>query len=100
MQKKEAGVVGRGNALYHGAVDAIDDGALEAGGGGFFAFELILDAAVPAAVIFHRGVGGGGLDGLRAADGAVHVAGEPVFCQHSRNLCGAFVACDQGSVES
>ena len=35
MQKKEAGVVERGDALYHGAVDAIDDGALEAGGGGF-----------------------------------------------------------------
>lgn len=38
--------------------------------------------------------------GVFAADGAVHVAGEPVFCQHPRNLRGTFVACDQGSVES
>ena len=70
------------------------------GGCGFPAFQLILRFAMLADVIFHRVVGAGGLDGLRAADGAVHVAGEPVFCQDPRNLCGTFVACDQGSVES
>ena len=55
MQKKEAGIIERGDALYHGAVDAIDDGALEAGGGGFLALQFILGAAVPADVVFHRG---------------------------------------------
>ena len=58
-----------------------------------------LFAAVSADLVFDGGVGFGGLDGFSAADGAVHVAGEPVFCQHPRNLCGAFVACNQGSVE-
>lgn len=100
VQEKETGVVERGDALYHGAVDTIDDGALEAGGGGFLALQFILGAAVPADVIFHRGVGFGFLDGNGTADGAVHVAGEPVFCQYPRNLCCAFVASDQGSVES
>ena len=99
VQEEEAGVVERGDALYHGAVDAIDDGALEAGGGGFLALQFILGAAVPADVVFHRGVGGGGLDGLRAADGAVHVAGEPVFGEDAGLLGGAFVALYQGRVE-
>ena len=100
VQEEEAGVVERGDALNHGAVDAIDNGAFEAGGGGFFAFEFVLGAAVLADVVFDGGVGDGRLDGFGAADGAVHVAGEPVFCQHPRNLCGTFVACDQGCVES
>lgn len=99
MQEEEAGVIQRGDALNHGAVDAIDDAALESGGGGFFAFQFILGAAVPAYVVFDRGVGFGGLDGFGAADGAVHVAGEPVFGETPGNLGGAFVALNQGGVE-
>lgn len=99
MQKKEAGVIERGDALNHGAVDAIDDAAFEAGGGGFFAFQFILGASVLADVVFDRGVGFGGLDGFCAADGAVHVAGEPVFGEASGYLGGAFVALNQGGVE-
>lgn len=34
-----------------------------------------------------------------AADGAVHVAGEPVFGEASGYLGGAFVALNQGGVE-
>lgn len=100
VQEEEAGVVESGDALNHGAVDAIDNGAFEAGGGGFFAFEFVLGTAVLADVVFDGGVGDGRLDGFGAADGAVHVAGEPVFCQYPRNLRGTFVACDQGCVES
>ena len=37
--------------------------------------------------------------GVFAADGAVHVAGEPVFGETSGNLGGAFVALNQGGVE-
>lgn len=77
MQEKEAGVIERGDALNHGAVDAIDDAALESGSGGFFALQFILGAA----------------------DGAVHVAGEPVFGETSGYLGGAFVALYQGGVE-
>ena len=99
MQEEEAGVIERGDALNHGAVDAIDDAAFEAGGGGFFALQFVLGAAVPADVVFHRGVGGGGLDGFSAADGAVHVAGEPVFGEDAGLLGGAFVAPDEGGVE-
>ena len=99
VQEEEAGVIERGDALNHGAVDAIDNGAFEAGGGGFFAFEFVLGAAVLADVVFDGGVGDGRLDGFGAADGAVHVAGEPVFCQYPRNLRGTFVALNQGGVE-
>lgn len=100
VQEEEAGVIERGDALNHGAVDAIDDAALESGGGGFFALQFILGAAVLADVVFDRGVGFGGLDGFGAADGAVHVAGEPVFGETPGNLGGAFVALYQGGVES
>ena len=99
VQEEEAGVIERGDALNHGAVDAIDDAAFEAGGGGFFAFQFILGAAVLADVVFDGGVGFGGLDGFGAADGAVHVAGEPVFGETPGNLGGAFVALNQGGVE-
>ena len=37
--------------------------------------------------------------GFGAADGAVHVAGEPVFGEASGYLGGAFVALNQGGVE-
>lgn len=37
--------------------------------------------------------------GVFAADGAVHVAGEPVFGEASGYLGGAFVAPDEGGVE-
>ena len=67
---------------------------------GSFTFQLILRFAMLADVVFDRGICFGPVYGVFAADGAVHVAGEPVFRQHSRNLCGAFVASDQGSVES
>ena len=50
-------------------------------------------------VVFDRRICFGSVYGVFAADGAVHVAGEPVFCQHPRNLCGAFVALNQGGVE-
>lgn len=99
VQEEEAGVIERGDALNHGAVDAIDDAALESGGGGFFAFQFVLGAAVPADVVFDWGVGFGGLDGFSAADGAVHIAGEPVFGETPGNLGGAFVALYQGGVE-
>ena len=99
VQEEEAGVIERGDALNHGAVDAIDDAAFETGGGGFFAFQFILGAAVLADVVFDGGVGFGGLDGFGAADGAVHVAGEPVFGETPGNLGGAFVALNQGGVE-
>ena len=39
------------------------------------------------------------MEGNRAADGAVHVAGEPVFGEASGYLGGAFVALNQGGVE-
>lgn len=99
MQKKEAGVIERGDALNHGAVDAIDDAAHESGGSGSFAFQFVLGAAVLADVVFDRSVGFGGLDGFGAADGAVHVAGEPVFGETSGYLGGTFVALNQGGVE-
>ena len=99
MQEKEARVIERGDALNHGAVDAIDNGAFEAGGGGFFAFQFVLGAAVPADVVFDGGVGGGGLEGFGSADGGVHVAGEPVFGEDAGLLGGAFVAPDEGGVE-
>ena len=66
---------------------------------GSFTFQLILRFAMLADVVFDRGVGFGGLDGFSAADGAVHVAGEPVFGEASGNLGGAFVALYQGGVE-
>ncbi len=100
VQEKEAGVIERGDALNHGAVDAIDDAAFESGGGGFFALQFVLGAAVPADVVFDRGVGFGGLDGFSAADGAVHVACEPVFGEAPGYLGGVFVALYQVSVES
>lgn len=50
--------------------------------------------------VLYLGIGFCAAHGAFSADGAVHVAGEPVFRQHSRNLCGAFVACDQGGIES
>lgn len=58
-----------------------------------------LFAAVPADVVFDGGVGFGGLDGFGAADGAVHVAGEPVFGESPGYLGGAFVALNLGGVE-
>ena len=39
------------------------------------------------------------MDGHSAADGAVHVAGEPVFCEDAGLLGGAFVTLNQGGVE-
>ena len=51
-------------------------------------------------VVLDRGVGFGFVDGNSAADGAVHVAGEPVFGEASGYLGGAFVALNQGGVES
>lgn len=56
--------------------------------------------AVLTEVILPQGVGFGSVYGVFAADGAVHVAGEPVLTQHPSNLCGIFVACDQGCIES
>ncbi len=50
-------------------------------------------------VVLHRGVGFGFVDGYGAADGAVHVAGEPVFGEDAGLLGGAFVALNQGGVE-
>ena len=38
-------------------------------------------------------------DEFIAADGAVHVAGEPVFCEDAGLQGGAFVALNQGGVE-
>ena len=99
MQKKEAGVVERGDAVYHGAIDTIVDRAAEAVGGGFLALQFVLGVAVLADVVLHRGVGFGFEDGNGAADGAVHVAGEPVFCEDAGLLGGAFVALNQGGVE-
>ena len=58
-----------------------------------------LFAAVLADVVFDGGVGFGGLDGFCSADGAVHVAGEPVFGEASGYLGGAFVALNQRGVE-
>ena len=75
MQEEEAGVVERGDALNHSAVDTINDGALKASCGGFLAFQLVLGAAVLADVVFDWGVGFGCPDGFCSADGAVHVAG-------------------------
>ena len=58
-----------------------------------------LFAAVSADVVFDGGVGFGGLDGFSAADGAVHIAGEPVFCEDAGLLGGACVALNQGGVD-
>ena len=49
--------------------------------------------------VLDRRVCFGSVYGVFAADGAIHVAGEPVFCQDPRNLGGAFVALNQGGVE-
>lgn len=67
---------------------------------GSFTFQLILRFAMLTNVVFDRRICFGSVYGVFAADGAVHVAGEPVFCQYPRNLRGTFVACDQGCVES
>ena len=99
MQKKETWVVVDGDALYHGTIDSIVDRASESVGGGFLAFQFVLSAAVLADVVLDRGVGLGFVDGNRAADGAVHIAGEPVFCEDAGLLGGAFVALNQGGVE-
>ena len=58
-----------------------------------------MGAAVLADVVFDGGVGGGGLEGFGTADGAVYVAGEPVFGEASGYLGGAFVAPDEVGVE-
>lgn len=50
-------------------------------------------------VVLDRGVGFGFVDGYGTADGAVHVAGEPVFCEDAGLLGWALVALNQGSVE-
>ena len=92
MQEKETGVVEGGDAVYHSAIDAVVDLGAVFVCAGSLAFQLVLRFAMGAYVVLHRGVGFGGLDGFSAADGAVHVAGEPVFCQHPSNLCCAFVA--------
>lgn len=100
MQEKETGVIESGDALNHGTINAIIDRAIEIAACCLLTFQLILRFAMLADVVFDRGICFGSVYGVFAADGAVHVAGEPVFRQHSRNLCGTFVACDQGSVES
>ena len=68
MQEKEARVVERGDAVYHGAIDTIVDRAAEAVGGGFLALQFVLGVAVLADVVLHRGVGFGFEDGNGAAD--------------------------------
>ena len=50
--------------------------------------------------VLYLGIGFCAAHGAFSANRAVHVAGEPVFCQYPRNLRGTFVACDQGCVES
>ena len=100
MQEKETGVVERGDAFNHGSINAIIDCAIEIAACCLLAFQLILRFAMLANVVFDRRVCFGSVYGVFAADGAVYVAGKPVFCQDPRNLCGAFVACDQGCVES
>lgn len=94
MQEKETRVVEGSDAIYHGAIDAIVDLGAVFVCAGSLAFQLVLCLTMLAYVVLHRGVGFGFVYGVFAADGTVHVAGEPVFCQDPRNLCGAFVACD------
>lgn len=93
VQEKETGVVERGDTLNHGAVNAIDDCALKSGCGGFLAFQFVLCAAMLADVVLDRGVGFGFVDGNSSADGAVHVAGEPVFGYGSGLLRLALILC-------
>lgn len=99
VQEKETGIVERGDAVYHGAIDAIVDGVAEAVGGGFLALQFVLGEAVPADVVFDRGVGFGFVDGHGAADGAIHVAGEPVFGEDAGLLSGASISPYQCGVE-
>lgn len=99
MQEKEAGVIKSGDALNHGTINAIIDRAIEVTGCCLLTFQLILRFAMLTNVVFDRRICFGSVYGVFAADGAVHVAGEPVFCQHPRNLCCAFVAPDEGGVE-
>ena len=99
MQEKETWVVEGGVAVYHGAINAIVDLGAVFVCAGSFAFQLVLSLAMVAYVVLHRGVGFGFEDGNGAADGAVHVAGEPVFCEDAGLLGGAFVALNQGGVE-
>ena len=99
MQEKEARVVERGDAVYHGAIDTIVDCAAEAVGGGFLALQFVLGVAVLADVVLYRCVGLSFVEGDGAADGAVHVAGKPVFGEDAGLLGGAFVALNQGGVE-
>lgn len=92
MQEKETWVVEGGDAVYHGAINAIVDLGAVFVCAGSFAFQLLLSLAMVAYVVLHRGVGFGFVDGNGAADGAVHVAGDPVFCQHPSNLGSTLVA--------
>lgn len=82
-----------------GAIDAIVDLGAVFVCAGSLAFQLVLRFAMVAYVVLHRGVGLGFVDGNGAADGAVHVAGEPVFGEDAGLLGGAFVALNQGGVE-
>ena len=66
---------------------------------GSFTFQLILRFAMLANEVLDRRVCFGSVYGVFAADGAVHVAGEPVFCEDAGLLGGAFVALNQGGVE-
>ena len=98
--QEKTGIIKRGDAVYHGAIDPIVDLGAVFVCGGALAFQLVLCLAMVAYIVLYRGVGLSFVEGDGAADGAVHVTGEPVFCQYPRNLRGTFVACDQGCVES
>lgn len=100
VQEEKAGVIKRGDAVYHGAIDAVVDLGVVFICAGALAFQLVLSLAIVAYVVLDRGVGFGFLDGNSAADGAVHVAGEPVFGEDAGLLGRTFVAVYQGGVES
>ena len=98
MQEK-TGIIRRGDAVYHGAIDPIVNLGAVFVCAGSFTFQLVLSLAMLANVVFNRRICFGSVYGVFAADGAVHVAGEPVFCEDAGLLGGAFVALNQGGVE-
>ena len=86
-------------ALCNKSINAIIDRAIEIAACCLLTFQLILRFAMLANVVFDRRICFGSVYGVFAADGAVHVADEPVFGEASGYLGGAFVALNQGGVE-
>ena len=98
--QEKTGIIKRGDAVYHGAIDPIVELGAVFVCGGALAFQLVLCLAMVAYIVLYRGVGLSFVEGDGAADGAVHVAGKPVFGEDAGLLGGAFVALNQGGVEA